>query len=557
MADRDSPVKEVTKPRLAENGGRYRFTRSAGRHVAAAMALMASVSMSGLASETQTPAYVLGVFPYMSPRQTIQFFGPIATDLGRALGRPVKLETQPSFSDFDHTLAAGNYDIALIQPFDVPEIVVKRGYFPLARLSAPLISQLYVRGDSPYKKISDLRGTTVAMPPVESANARMILRALYDNGLVPGRDLEMRYFNSHDACIQQVWAKNASACGTARPPILVFEQRMHASLRPIYKTPEIPHALFVANPRLSPAERTRLVERMTGWSGTEAGRTMLKELGFPGFVQTTAAEYAPLRNYPSITPAIGGTLRPGTPLELGVYPFLSTRQVITSFAPILPRLGKAAGSAVRLLTSSGFGTFIDGVESGRYDIILVQPFDYPKAVAAGYHPLAAMTTPMQGVFLVLQDSPIHTVAELRGQTISMPPMNSALARLGWDMLKRAGLDPRKDVHIAYRANYENCPRDVLVGNSTACIMDGFDKRTASLESTRTVRPIGKSIQIPGRLFLAQARVPASMRQKLLNEIASWKPGGKGHTLLDSMGLGEFGIVDIPAYANMPKLEEPH
>ena len=203
------------------------------------------------AAPTETPAsYRLGIFPYMAPRQTVEFYGPVAASMEAALKHPVRLESVQTFSAFSRALEKQNYDIALIQPFDYPSVVEQLGYIPLAQFAVPLVTQFYVRDDSRYHSIEDLRGSTIAMPPEPAANTRMALRALHDNQLIPGRDVEIRYFNSHDSCIQQVWAGTASACGTAKPPIQIFEKRMQAKLRAIYDTQSIPHVLFVANPRI-------------------------------------------------------------------------------------------------------------------------------------------------------------------------------------------------------------------------------------------------------------------------------------------------------------------
>ena len=254
------------------------------------------------ASEVTPPAALhLGIFPYMAPRQTVEFYGPVAANIQAILNQPVKLESAPSFTEFKLEMVMRQYDIALIQPFDYPVVVEKMGYIPIAQMSVPLITQFFVRDDSNFKTIEDLRGSTIAMPPAQSANAIMAVRALFDNKLTPGTAVEVNYFNSHDSCLQQVWAGSASACGTATPPVLLFEQRMQAKLRAIYDTPPIPHILFVASPRVSAENRAKLQQLITGWNKTENGRAILKGLGFPGFVVAKPAEYAMMRNYITTT----------------------------------------------------------------------------------------------------------------------------------------------------------------------------------------------------------------------------------------------------------------
>ena len=249
--------------------------------LAFAAAWLAGLAGSGVAlhaaAQVSVPkAYRLGVFPYQAPRQTVDQYGPVAADMEAALGHPVWLETAPTFAGFSRELAAARYDIAYIQPFDYLAAVEKYGYLPLARIDGMLVAQIMVRQDSPYQTIESLRGTTIALPPAPSANARLVLRALREHPLVPGRDVEVRHFNTHDSCLQQVWAGLASACGTSSALIMEFEQRMQAKLRSVHDTPAIPQPAFVVHRRVPAEHRARLQKMILAWSDSEAGRKRLQ-----------------------------------------------------------------------------------------------------------------------------------------------------------------------------------------------------------------------------------------------------------------------------------------
>ena len=250
----------------------------------ARLASVCLLALTPLLAESQEPAanYRLGIFPYLASRQIVEFFGPIAASMSEALKHPVRLESAASYPDFTREVVARSYDIAMIQPFDYAEVVDKQGYMPLAQMSVPLVTQFFVRDDSRYQTLEDLRGSIVAMPPAEGANARMAMLALHENKLFPGSSVEVRHFNSHDSCIQQVWAGTASACATAKPPILVFEQRMQAKLRPIFASPPLPPVLYLAHPRVPAEHRAKLQALITGWSQTDEGRALLKRVGVPG-----------------------------------------------------------------------------------------------------------------------------------------------------------------------------------------------------------------------------------------------------------------------------------
>jgi len=500
--------------------------------------------------------YRLGIFPYLAPRQTVDFFGPVAASMEAALKHPVKLESVPTFSDFADAMAARSYDIALIQPFDYPRFVEKLGYIPLAQMAVPLVTQFYVRDDSRFQKLEDLRDSIIAMPPAPSANARMALRALYDNKLIPGSNVEVRYFNSHDSCIQQVWAGTASACGTANPPVLVFEQRMQARLRAIYNTPPVPHIVFVAHPRVPAEHRARLQELITGWSQNEEGRALLKSLGFPGFSAHKPAEYVKMRNYdPDVT--TNAAPADAKELVLGIFPFLGARQLAQNFGPTLPALGKAAAVPVHLRTTTSFGAFNDALASATYDIVLVQPFDYAKASGYGYLPLAGMKDRLEGAFFVLDKSAYRKMDDFRGKVIAMPPQDAAQSRLGRHALLQAGLKPGSDVTIDYRKNHDSCLQQVQTGAAAACVTTEPTTLMLPKELGGGLRSVGHTDIVPGVLFMGHRRLSAALRGKLSSEMTGWKDSEDGRKILKSAGFGVLIPVNVSDYQNMPKFEVEH
>ncbi|MBI1424195.1 MAG: PhnD/SsuA/transferrin family substrate-binding protein [Gammaproteobacteria bacterium] len=513
-------------------------------------ATLALLSTTVHADDDTSRIYHLGIFPYMAPRQIIKYYGPIAADMEMALHRKVKLESQRSFSAFSQALSQHTYDIALIQPFDYPRAVDKDGYIPLARLSAPLVTQFYVRSDSPYHTLNDLRGTTLAMPPAKAANSRMALRALYDNQLIPGRDIEIRYFNSHDSCLQQVWVGNASACTTAAPPVKVFENRMQASLRPIYATPPIPHVLFVAEPRVPLDDRTRLQQLIIGWDKSEHGRTILSQLGFPAFVPVKADDYSIMHHYEPanvITSASAGDARD---FVLGIFPYLSTRQLVKNFAPLLPAFTRAVEMPVHLRTATSFGSFSDNLAAGMYDIVLVQPFEFERAVSLGYMPLAGMKEPAYASFYVRKDSPYHDILDFKGKIIAMSPRESATSRLGLHALRKAGIDPRHDVVIKYVSTHDACLRQVQRKTAATCITSPIVLKMLPGDFADGLRKVGETEKMPGVVFLAHKRVPANLRQKLKQEILSWSQTKEGEKILASMQFGSFVPVNPSVYENL-------
>lgn len=530
--------------------------RPGRRAVAASLAwaLLALVAALPGPARSADDGYTLGIFPYMAARQTVALYGPVARSMSAALGRPVRLVSEPSFPDFERNLDERRYDIALVQPFDYLRATQQLGYVPLAQLSVPLVTQIYVRDDSPAQRIGDLRGTTVAMPPPQTANARMALRALLDHRLQPGQDVELRYLASHDACLQQVWTRLAMACASAVPPVRIFEQRMQAHFRPIHATPPLPHIVFMARDRVPAAERATLQALIVGWRDSDEGRALLAGLGFPGWAPPRPADYEVMRGFDTGQPP-ADTGRPlGPRLTFGVIPYLHSRLLVDKFAKALPRLADAAGRPVQLRTAAGFGPFLEGVTRRAYDLVLVQPFDYAVARQSGYLPVAGMAELAQGTFLVRDDSPVRRIEDLRGMTVALPPAGSAQSRLALRTLGEAGLVAGRDLQVTHLPTHDACLRQVQQRRAAACATSPTMLSMVPPAVATGLHGIGTTETIPGLLIMAQQRVPEDMRRRLAEEIVGWPRSEAGRAVLADIGLGPFGAVDTARYEQLSRDE---
>jgi ABC-type phosphate/phosphonate transport system substrate-binding protein len=281
---------------------------------------------------------------------------------------------------------------------------------------------------------------------------------------------------------------------------------------------------------------------------------MLKRLGFPGFIAPKPAEYAMMRNYdPSSRITNAASAHTGE-LVLGVFPFLGSRQIAQNFAPVLPALGKAAGAPVYLRTASNFDNFGIAIAAANYDIAIVQPFDYARAVEHGYQPLAGMKNSLQGTFFVLDKSPYQQISDFRGQVVAMPPPEAAQSRLGRHALMQAGLKPGRDVTINYRNTHDSCIQEVQRGAAAACVTADITLQMLPKELSRSLRMVGQTEKVPGVLIMAHERLPATMREKLQAEIIAWKDSDEGRKILQSVGFGDFVTIKAADYRHLPRLD---
>ncbi len=224
---------------------------------------------------TSHKEYIMGVFPYLPPRELEKVFSPMAADLAKTLGKPVIFRTSSTYKKFMEQLDNQVFDIAFVQPFDYIRAADKYGYRPLATRQEKLSAILVAKQGSSLSNVKDLKNRTVSLPPEVAAVSYLIKDYFMNNNLKVGTDVKLMFTRSHVSCMQQVLIGTADACGTAGPALRFFQHKMKAQLKIIGKTKNIPHTLFSIHPRISNAEQEKIRQQILDWGKTEEGKKML------------------------------------------------------------------------------------------------------------------------------------------------------------------------------------------------------------------------------------------------------------------------------------------
>ena len=100
------------------------------------------------------------------------------------------------------------------------------------------------------------------------------------------------------ACMHAVASGDAAACalpGFALAQLKSFEP---IAMEPKFGTASIPGIVLIGHSRLGEPTLGRLQETVLGWESTEAGRLVLENLGWSGFVPVQPGEYDAARLRP-------------------------------------------------------------------------------------------------------------------------------------------------------------------------------------------------------------------------------------------------------------------
>ena len=181
----------------------------------------------------------------------------------------------------------------------------------------------------------------------------------------------------------------------------------------------------------------------------------------------------------------------------GVLPAFSTGHLIRLFGPIANRLSKELNRPVLIETAPDFKTFLYRIiDEKRYDIVLTPPHFYPLIQKkAGYQAVARDgTKPMQAVFVVKNHSPIKTLEDLRGKSLSIVDPYALVAAIAKEHLLESGIYnsitlTQVPSHTASLAMLEGDLIDV------ASLMDvAYDMASKKIRAETRIISLSKKIQ---------------------------------------------------------------
>lgn len=241
--------------------------------------------------------YVLGIFPYFSASRLEGLYAPMAAELERVSGKPVRLRSATSFQAFLDNLRQGEYDLALVQPFFYVAAVDEMSYRPLVRADRPFRSVVVVMADSPIRQAADLKGRLIATPPAHVPAVHLARHALREQGLSLADEVRFRAFPSADSCLQQLMIGSADACVTGPLGASTFASRHGIAFHTVIESVALPNLAFIVHQRVDPAQGERWRDYLTGLSNSESGREVLKSINVRAFVTAQDQDYDPVRRF--------------------------------------------------------------------------------------------------------------------------------------------------------------------------------------------------------------------------------------------------------------------
>lgn len=166
----------------------------------------------------------------------------------------------------------------------------------------------------------------------------------------------------------------------------------------------------------------------------------------------------------------GGPARAAEPVyDFGIIPQVPTAKLAEQWVPVMEKLSEMSGVKLRFVTAPSISEFGTRCNAGAYHFYYHNTLAYVQHEDL-YKPFAReVGARTKGVLVVLKDSKLHALSELKGQTVAIPSAGSFGAAVLplFALQKEGGLDLQKEVKIFISGSHEAGFQAVLQGKAAA------------------------------------------------------------------------------------------
>ena len=238
---------------------------------------------------------------------------------------------------------------------------------------------------------------------------------------------------------------------------------------------------------------------------------------------------------------------------VAVVPQLASIQVDRDWTPLLSKLEQVTGYRFKLLAYNEFPRFELALNQGVPDLVYLNPYHMVVAKQKNqYRPLIRDSSPLSGILVVRQNSPIKKLTDLDGKSIAFPSPNALAA-----LYMRAFLAEKINIKATpvYVGSHQNVYRHVLLGEVAA---GGGIKSTLGKES-KVVRSqlnvLFTTPDISPHPIAAHPRVPTEVSKKIVAALLAMRNDPESRKLLAAVQIPQPIEADYKRdYAGLAQLK---
>jgi len=235
-------------------------------------------------------------------------------------------------------------------------------------------------------------------------------------------------------------------------------------------------------------------------------------------------------------------------LVLGIHPYKTSDKLIKAYSPLAQYLTRKIGQPVTLKISADYQQHIDAIGRDQLDIAYLGPSSYVKLYDRyGEKPLLARQAvhgkpTFQGKLVVPVNSPITTLAQLKGKRFAFGDPNSTMSHLvPRYMLQSAGVTGKNLKSFRFLGSHDNVALAVLAGDFDA----GAVKEAVFYKyETRGLRALATTPALSEHLFVTSNTLDPELIKRLRDAMLTLHQDSEGKQILTSIKKGATAMVPV-------------
>jgi len=242
---------------------------------------------------TSDVTIIFGIVPQQAASKLARKWGPLLARLSAKTGYTFKFSTAKDIPAFEKRLAAGEYDMAYMNPYHYTVFHRSPGYIALAKEKDKRIKGIIVvRKDASIKTLEELQGKTLSFPAPAAFAASVLPRATLKNRAI---SITPKYVSSHDSVYRTVAKGLYTAGGGVIRTLRNMAPEIRVQLKILWTTKAYtPHAI-AAHPRLGKNVRLKVQKAMLELETNPQDKRLLSSLNFKGIEAAHNSEWDDVR----------------------------------------------------------------------------------------------------------------------------------------------------------------------------------------------------------------------------------------------------------------------
>lgn len=240
------------------------------------------------------------------------------------------------------------------------------------------------------------------------------------------------------------------------------------------------------------------------------------------------------------------------PLIIGIFPYLSTRTLVSTYQPLRLYLQRELDRPVEVATAPDLRQFYRRTVRGDYHLIVTPPhFARLHERESGLVPLFSYSNPTVGLLIARRDGGIKDVEQLRGHEIAIAEPSALVAIMSTTWLRSRGLEPSRDYQLRIAGSHNSALMSVVSRETAAAVLGRSAFKQVSSKFEHEIVVLATVGEVMGLVVLAK-RDLGDRLPELARTLRDFPLSVEGQTFVERNGIGGFKQIEPAEFEKLDR-----